>query len=56
MMDELLSDDELELAEARFEWAKEARCLDIPAQATALRSLADACDEARAQADGGSPE
>ena len=40
-------DDELELAAARLEWARASRCLDIPAQATALRWHLEACDEAR---------
>jgi hypothetical protein len=57
MMADVLSEEDLELAVARFEWAKDAHCLDIPAQATALRWHAEACDEARAaHADGGSPE
>jgi hypothetical protein len=55
-MDDVLSEDELELAVARLEWAKEAHCLDIPAQAHALQWHAEACDEARAaHADGGPP-
>jgi hypothetical protein len=41
-------DDELELANARLEWAKaSSRCLDIPSQANAVRWHAHACDEAR---------
>jgi hypothetical protein len=50
--------DELELAVARLEWAKAAHCLDIPAQATAVRWHEAACDEARdvVAAEGGAPE
>ena len=47
-MIEPMSEEELELAVARLEWAKEVRCLDIPDQATAVKWHADACDEARA--------
>jgi hypothetical protein len=42
-----LDEDIVELADARLEWAKDARCLDIPEQATALRWHATACEEAR---------
>ena len=49
--------DEVELADARLEWARAARCLDIPEQASAVRWHVTACDEARGavSADGGSP-
>jgi hypothetical protein len=41
-------DEELELANARLEWAKaSSRCLDIPSQASAVRWHTEACDEAR---------
>lgn len=48
-------DDEVELAIARLEWAKEAHCLDIPDQARALEWHAAACAEAQpaAQAEAG---
>jgi len=56
-MNNSVEDDEFELAAARLEWAKAARCLDIPEQATAVRWHADACDEAReAAAEDGSPQ
>jgi len=42
-----LEGDELELAVARLEWARAARCLDIPEQATALLWHLTACDKAR---------
>jgi len=38
--------DDFELAFARLEWVKASRCLDIPAQATALAWHVAACDEA----------
>ena len=47
-MGEPLSEEELELAVARLEWAKEVRCLDIPEQASAVKWHVDACEQARA--------
>jgi hypothetical protein len=47
-MAEPMSEEELELAVARLEWAKAVRCLDIPAQATAVKWHADECDAVRA--------
>lgn len=38
------TDDEFDLALARLEWVRTSRCLDIPAQATALRWHMAACD------------
>lgn len=38
--------DDFELAFARLEWVKAARCLDIPEQATALAWHVAECDEA----------
>jgi hypothetical protein len=40
-------EDELELALARLEWAREAHCLDIPEQARAVAWHVAACDEAQ---------
>lgn len=53
-----VEDDEVELALARLEWAKEAHCLDIPDQARALEWHAAACAEAQVAgpADGGTQE
>lgn len=47
-MNEPMSKEELELAVARLEWAKQVRCLDIPEQASAVKWHADACEKARA--------
>jgi hypothetical protein len=38
--------DDFELAFARLEWVKAARCLDIPEQATALAWHVAECDQA----------
>jgi hypothetical protein len=53
-----LLDEDLELADARLEWAKASRCLDIPEQATAMKWHAEACAAARdaATADGAPQE
>jgi len=42
-----LEDEEVELAIARMEWAKEAHCLDIPDQARAMEWHVAACAEAQ---------